>query len=177
MLVRTTPLGSQGFQILLDHRRSGGIGGFYGNGLGAFHALTHTVDAAYDSAGNPIGLVAEDPETSLEPVTPDKQRLLSYGAAAETFLAAWRWDDWNRFRIRCEGKYPLLTVWINDVMISQIDTAPLKYPGYDRDAAADLLGHAGHIALEVHDNDTTMGAARWGVGAACRWRNIQLREL
>ena len=28
-----------GFQVLVDHRKSGSIGGFYGNGIGGFHAV------------------------------------------------------------------------------------------------------------------------------------------
>jgi hypothetical protein len=36
--------------------------------------------------------------------------------------------------------------------------------------------HAGHIAF-VHDNDALFGEARWGHSAACRWRNIRLKDL
>jgi hypothetical protein len=45
IMLRVTALGSQGFQVLVDHRKSGGIGGFYGNGIGGFHALSYNVDA------------------------------------------------------------------------------------------------------------------------------------
>jgi hypothetical protein len=50
-------------------------------------------------------------------------------------------------------------------------------PDYDPDAVLRLLGHRGHLALEVHDNDAMFGDARWGEGAACRWRNIRVKEL
>ena len=43
--------------------------------------------------------------------------------------------------------------------------------------AAEKLGARGHISLEVHDNDPKMGEARWGKTAACRWRNVRIREL
>jgi hypothetical protein len=36
VLVRTNAQGNVGIQVLIDHRPRGGIGGFYGNGLGAF---------------------------------------------------------------------------------------------------------------------------------------------
>jgi hypothetical protein len=39
VLARASARGSQGFQILLDHRKSGSIGGFYGNGIGKFHPV------------------------------------------------------------------------------------------------------------------------------------------
>src|SRR5579872_1338287 len=42
ILVRTIPQGNVGFQVLLDHRPHGGIGGFYGNGLAGFHAWAYS---------------------------------------------------------------------------------------------------------------------------------------
>ncbi len=41
VLVRTTPAGNVGYQMLIDHRKEGGIGGFYGNGLANFHAMPY----------------------------------------------------------------------------------------------------------------------------------------
>ena len=61
IMVRATDIGSQGFQILLDHRKSGNIGGSYGNGIGGFHAIRFTVDALTDGAGRPTGLKLEIP--------------------------------------------------------------------------------------------------------------------
>ena len=55
--------------------------------------------------------------------------------------------------------------------------AALVAPHADADAVANLLGPCGHIAFEVHDNDTRFGDQRWGRHAACRWRNIRIREL
>lgn len=172
VLVRATARGYEGFQVLIDHRKSGGIGGFYGNCIGGFHAIAHTIDARYDNAGHPVGLVEEDPAVSLEPVTPAKRALLSYAASPQAFLETWRWNDWNRFKIRCERAHPLITVWINDIKVAQLDAATIRHDGYDPRVAARLLGRRGHIALEVHDNDPLLGEARWGPGAVCRWRNI-----
>jgi hypothetical protein len=166
-----------GFQVLVDHRPSGGIGGFFGNGLASFSALPFAVDAIRDPQGEPIGLRADDPHTSVEPVTPEKIARLSYAADVEDFLAAWRWDDWNELRIRCVGgALPVITTWINGVRIAELDTASLDSPEYDPDAVARHLGSTGHIALEVHDNDAMFGEARWGQGAACRWRRLRVRE-
>ena len=167
----------EGFQILVDHRPSGGIGGFYGNGLAAFSAVPFAVDAVLDNQGRPVGLRADDPETSAEPVTPDKIARLSYAAKVEDFLAIWRWGDWNELRIRCVGgALPVITTWVNGLCIAEVDTAALQSPGYDPAAVAALLGERGHIAFEVHDHDSHFGEARWGREAACRWRNIRIRE-
>lgn len=167
-----------GFQILVDHRPSGSIGGFFGNGLASFSAVPFAIDAVLDADGNPTGLKADDPATSAEPVTTDKVARLTHAASAEEFLAVWRWADWNALRILCRGgALPVITTWVNDLKIAEVDTATLKSPAYDPEAIAALLGMRGHIALEVHDNDAHFGDARWGPGAACRWRNIRIREL
>ena len=177
VLVRATESGTQGFQILLDHRKSGNIGGFYGNGISGFHAIAFNIDARCDHDGRPVGLVMEDPETSIEPITPQKRALLERAATGEEFLNAWKWDDWNAFGIRVEGVSPRLTVHINGVLIASINTASMEFPSYDAGAVANLLGRRGHIAFEVHDNDPRMGEARWGREAACRWRHLRVRSL
>ncbi|MDB5561001.1 MAG: hypothetical protein JWN11_419 [Hyphomicrobiales bacterium] len=177
IMVRATTLGSQGFQILLDHRKSGNIGGFYGNGIGGFHAINYCLDAVYNAHGTASGLRLEDPATSIEQITPEKRSLLDYAATGEAFLAAWKWDGWNEFRIRVEGASPRISVHINGVAISVIDTAKMQHPKYDAAAVRQLLGPRGHIAFEIHDNDPGMGEARWAPHAACRWRNIRVREL
>ncbi|TFH03803.1 MAG: DUF1080 domain-containing protein, partial [Spirochaetales bacterium] len=148
ILVRTSALGSQGYQILLDHRRSGNIGGIYGNGIGGFHGINYTLDATYDSQGKPTGIRLEDPATTIEPMTPDKPALLDYAATGEQFLAAWKWDDWNEFRIEVTGRSPGISVWINGTKISQINTATMEHPMYDPGDVERLLGPKGHIAFE-----------------------------
>ncbi|MGW9111680.1 3-keto-disaccharide hydrolase [Microbacterium sp. NPDC055683] len=167
----------EGLQVLVDHRRSGSIGGFYGNGIGGFHGVPFAIDARLDEHGRPVGLVEDDPAHSREPITPEKRAMLARAGTVDDFLRSWRWDDWNRLRIRCTGARPVVTTWVNDVLVAEIDTASFAYPGYDPDAVWDRLGARGHIAFEVHDNDPGMGAERWGEGAACRWRNIRIEEL
>jgi len=61
--------------------------------------------------------------------------------------------------------------------ISEIDTATMKHPLYNPEVIQELLGPKGHIAFEIHDNDPGMGEARWAPYAACRWRNIRIREF
>jgi hypothetical protein len=177
ILVRTTNAGTQGFQILLDHRKSGNIGGFYGNGIGGFHAINFTLDVTRDRQGAPTGIGIEDPAMTLEQITPEKRALLAHAASGQAFLKAWKWDEWNEFRIRVEGRYPRISSTINGMPIAAIDGATMQHPNYDREAVLKLLGPKGHIAFEVHDNDPGMGAARWAPQAACRWRNIRVREL
>jgi hypothetical protein len=167
----------EGFQVLLDHRESGGIGGFFGNGLASFHALPFAVQSEKDANGAVIGLASDDPATSVEPVTKDKIDRLRYAADVADFLAVWRSNDWNEFRIRCVGALPRITTWINGLKIAELDTATLDTPNYDPAAVLACLGNRGHLAFEVHDNDAMFGEARWGRGAQCRWRNIRIKDL
>jgi hypothetical protein len=175
VMLRATGLGSQGYQVLLDHRKSGNIGGFYGNGIGRFHAIDFNVDVERDAAGRPTGLKLEDPATTIEPITGLKRSLLARSAGGEAFLRAWRWGDWNAFRITVRGELPTITTEINGVVIAEIDTARLPREVFDPEGTLELLGTRGHIGFEVHDNDPGMGRERWAPEAACRWRNIRLR--
>jgi hypothetical protein len=167
----------EGLQVLIDHRQSGSIGGFYGNGIGGFHAVPFALDARRGADGTPIGLQLDDPATSVEPFTPEKRAMLTKSAGAEDFLAVWRWGDWNEFRIRCVGAKPCTTVWVNDLLVAEIDLAQLQAPHYDPDAVLAVLGGRGHIAFEVHDNDPLLGRDRWAPSARCRWRHIRIKEF
>jgi hypothetical protein len=179
ILVRTTPGGNVGYQILLDHRKDGGIGAFYGNGLGNFHAIPYCFRARLDDKGQPIGLTEADPKTSFQPITEDKRKLLTYAAPVDVFLKTWKFGDWNTFKIRCEGELPHLTTWINGVKICEMDVAKMEHAGFDKQKVAALLGKKGHISLEVHSNGPTdrLGKDRWLPGAVCRWRNIYVKPL
>ena len=167
----------EGFQILLDHRESGGIGGFFGNGLASFMAAPFKIAALRNEAGEVIGLQPDPAETSLEPLQPEQIGRLAYAADVQDFLKAWKWGEWNEMRIRVVGAMPVITTWVNGVMIAELDTATMQAPNYDPAAIQALLGTRGHIALEVHDNDPVFKDSRWGHGAQCRWRNIRIKEL
>jgi uncharacterized membrane protein len=145
-------------------------------GIGSFHAIPFAIKAERDAEGNAIGLaIEEDPSESVEPFDPSKAALFDYAVSAEDFLAAWRWNDWNDLVVRCVGEIPAVTTWINGVKIASIDLSTLVAPNFVAADAAEALGN--HIALEVHDTDPMIGTERWGVGAACRWRNIRIKEL
>jgi hypothetical protein len=177
VMLRRRPDDWAGFQVLVDHRESGGIGGFFGNGLASFSAVPFAIRAVRDGNGAVIGIEADDIATSLEPVTQEKIDRLSYAADVRDFLKIWRWQGWNELRIRCVGDLPVITTWINGLKIAEVDTARIVSPDYDPKAVLKLLGNRGHLALEVHDNDPRFGEGRWGKGAQCRWRNIRIKDL
>jgi hypothetical protein len=96
----------EGLQVLIDHRRSGSIGGFYGNGIGGFHAVPFAIDAERDADGEPVGLRPDDPATSMEPFDRSKRAMLTRSADVDEFLSVWRWGDWNAFTVRVSGSCP-----------------------------------------------------------------------
>ncbi len=168
--VRSTTLG-QGFQILLDHRGDdpAGVGGSVGflflRGVGGFRVSPHNFRWTVGADGRPA-------EVRLIPGT-DGVTKMEFAATSEEFQRAWHMNDWNRFRIRVVGALPRITVWINDVKISECDTAVIQNPDYQPAEVQKLLGTTGHIAFEVHDGP----AWRWGVGNVSRWKNIFIKPL
>ena len=100
-----------------------------------------------------MGLIEEDPSTSQEPMTREKQALLRRRGDVGEFLAAWSWAAWNHLRVRCVGAKPVITTWVNGFFVAEIDLGAVRHPDYDADEVLEVLGPRGHLALEVHDND------------------------
>jgi hypothetical protein len=171
ILIRAIPEGNVGIQVLLEHRPHGGIAGYYGKGLGGFHAFEYAFNAEKGKDGRVTRLIPEGPSELTARVP------LDFAAPVGVFLKAWKPGEWNRFRIRSVGALPYLTTWINGEKISELDISKIKLASFDPKATLDRIGRAGHIALEVHDNDARMGKDRWAPGAVCRWRNIYVRNL
>ena len=162
--------GNVGYQILIDHRPEGGIGGFYGNGLAGFHQLPFRVHQVKDKNGNVTGLRAEKEKVA------QKMTALTYFCTPEEFVKTWKFEQWNTFKVRCVGKIPVITVWINGTKISTVDTSKIVHEGYDAKKIAERIGGKGHLSFEVHNNGK-MGWDRWGKGAVARWKNIFIKVL
>lgn len=178
-LVRTLPGGSPGMQVLVDHRPQGGIGGFYGNGIAGIHGMPFAVDARYDKEGNPIGIIAADPKGARVELSPKTYDILTHAADVKDFLKVWRWGQWNTIKVRCEGRIPKLTTWVNGLKIAVLDMNAIEWDNYDKEACAQMMGRKGHISLEVHNSNFNhwLGKSRWWPGAVVRWKNIFIKEL
>ena len=101
-----------------------------------------------------------------------KPDYLVYSATPEAWLSAWKIGQWNTLRIRCVGKYPQITTWINQTKIAEFDGTKCPQPNYDKDKVFQNLGRKGAIGLQVHG-----GKSAWAEGAKCRWRNIRIKPL
>ncbi|KAH6879528.1 hypothetical protein B0T10DRAFT_464567 [Thelonectria olida] len=178
VMIRRNRDSMEGIQVLIDHRKSGNIGGFFGNCIAGFHGMNFAIDVETDENGKPIGLKLEDPATTVEPLTQEKIDILSYACDPQDFIKTWKWADWNSFRIRCVGgALPTVTTWINGLKIAELNLETLSWPNYHSGDVANVLGTSGHIAFEVHDNDDWTGEGRWRPGAQCRWRNVRFKDL
>lgn len=199
--VRTAAQGNVGFQTLIDYRPHGGIGGYFGNWIGNFHAVDYCFTGEVDAKGNLVRLIPEKPS---EPLDKFLHVPLDYSAPVEEFIRNWNLHGWNTFRVRSVGEVPHLTTWINGLKVAELDTAKMKMQDLDPAKLADLgfkmteqeaadfkskswdpakvverVGRKGHIALEVHDNMASdwLGVDRWAPGAVCRWRNVRVKTL
>ncbi len=178
-LVRTLPGGSPGMQILVDHRPQGGIGGFYGNGIAGVHGMPFAIDAEYDKEGNPIRMIAANPDGDRVELNQKTRDILNYATDVDELLKVWKWGEWNTIKVRCEGRIPKLTTWVNGLKIAVLDMNAIEWENYDAEACARLMGSKGHISLEVHNNNFNhwLGTDRWWPGAVVRWKNIFICEL
>lgn len=171
IMIRSHALPNIGYQILLDHRPNGGMAGVYGNSLGAFIAAP-----LYVTGDEAPGLRVEHLRVGQKPATNAQPVPMQHAAPFAEFAKVWRPNDWNRFRIRCVGELPVITTWVNELKMCELDVSTVQSPGFKPAQARRLLGRSGHIAFEVHDAGS-MGRDRWAEGAVCRWRNIRIRTL
>ena len=73
---------------------------------------------------------------------------------------------------------PVVTTWVNGVKIAELNMATLVAPRIMTPTPwRHFSDRRGHIAFEVHDNDTRFGERRWGTHSACRWRNVRIKQL
>jgi len=155
------------FQIYVDYRNNGLIGFVSTEGKERLYIRPFCFDGVFDDKGNLIDL-----KTMLdkrpEAWQPD---FLLYHCSAEEWKKTWKMGKWNRMRIRCTGKYPRITTWINNVKIAEFDGETCPSPLYHKEALAESLGREGSIGLQVH------GGKGWKNGAKCRWKNIRVKEL
>jgi acido-empty-quinoprotein group A len=95
-------------------------------------------------------------------------------ARAADIDTVWKYDEWNRFRLRVAGEAPRMQLWINDVLMW--DVVQEK-----NDLVAGRTD--GMIGLQVHWTSATAPpvapccARSWKPGGAHRYRNLAIREL
>lgn len=157
-----------GFQMYVDYHEGGNVGHLRGEMPGAFAMKPFQIFAVRGPDMEPRGFTTRtDPRAAKWP-----EGVYEYTCTAEQWLKAWRLNDWNRGRIRCAGKYPRITTWVNELKVCDWNGENCTLPGYDKERVYQLLGREGFIGLQVHG-----GKAAWPPGKVCRWRNISIQSL
>lgn len=153
----------QCFQVMIDYHDGGNVGHIYGEGTGGFNSRGFDIN----------GKVADGKLVSITGANPRKpgEHGCLYSCTPGEWVNAWRIDKWNTLKVRCVGKYPRITTWINGQKVCDFDGATFKHPQYDREKVFQTLGGSGSIAVQVH------GGGSWPKGAKVRWKNIRVREL
>ena len=152
-------------QMMVDYHEGGNVGHLYGEGTGGWSARPYNIAGEIGYGGNLVALFAE-PNKNFKP-----EHVVST-ATGDQFVNAWKIDEWNRVKVRCTGKYPRITTWINDVKIVEWDGETFSHPQYDREKLLAAIGTEGSIAVQVHG-----GKGAWVPGGKCRWRNIRVKPL
>src|SRR3546814_396228 len=158
------------FQVYVDYRDGGDVGFISterANGGQRMFIRPFYINGILDEEGNLKGF-----ET-----LPDKRELawqpgaLQYHCTPEQWKDTWKIGEWNHLRIRCVGKYPEITTWINHTKIARFDGSTSPHPRNKKEELFDVLGREGAIGLQVH------GGKGWPEGAKCRWKNIRIKSL
>ena len=153
----------QCFQVMVDFHDAGNVGHIYGEGTGGFNSRAFDINGKVKD-GKLVALTGGN-------VRKPGEHGCVYTCTPGEWVKAWRVGKWNTLRVRCVGKYPRITTWLNGQKICEFDGATFKHASYNREKVHGILGDKGSIAVQVH------GGGGWPKGAKVRWRNILVREL
>jgi hypothetical protein len=158
IFLRSTESGAA-YQVTMDFLPNGGMGNVIGEG-GMSLAANASRGRGAGGRGRGAGAGRQGGAPAGPPPPPPGFGEGNQATAA--WVKAWKRDEWNAVRVRMVGDVPHVTVWFNDVQITDFtDTANSAIDGITE----------GPIAIQVH------GAGRWRPGGFWRWRNIGIREL
>jgi hypothetical protein len=167
LFLRSSEAG-EAYQVMMDYLPGGGLGGIYGERLTGVGQRGNAPRAGGAGGGGRAGAAGGGRAAAAPGTTPPPPVVGGIPLGSPTpigeaaWMKVWKREDWNKVRARMEGDVPHITVWINDVQITDFtDTANHAAGG-----ATD-----GMIAIQVH------GGTRWVPAGFFRWRNIGVKEL
>lgn len=154
----------QCIQMMVDYHDAGNVGHLYGEGTGGWNTRTYDVNGKYDEQKKLIGYTTANHKTAAAAG-------LVQSCTPEEWLKTWKLNDWNNVKVRCVGKHPRITTWINGLQICEFDGENSNVDRYQKDEVLKSLTAEGSIAVQVH------GGKGWPEGAKCRWKSIRARSL
>lgn len=168
IFLRSQPDG-RSYQVYVDYHsepNDGGIVGFiYGQSTGGWRTEPFRYDGVLEN-NQLVDLKMRD----FTPYEGYDENPIRYACTKEEWKKAWKMDEYNTLKVRCEGKYPIITTWINGTKICKFDAAGIQNPDFDKEKMYSEVGDSGHIGLQVH------GGSTWWDGKV-RWKNIKVKEL
>ena len=174
--LRTNEKG-QCLQVFLDYLDGGNVGFVFGQGSGGWASMPWTLEAVKEG-GRVVGVKGVDRYDGAEIDG------LLYSAPADEFNAVWKHGEFNTYKIRCEGKHPRVTTWVNGVKMMDFEAesfrgrnlGAMRNQKWDATSAFDkekfyvMTQGTGNIALQVHP-----GKQRWH--DVSRYKNIRVRRM
>ena len=155
-----------GFQMYVDYYDRGNVGHLRGEMPGAFAVMSFNIYGKLK--GRKLQSLKAQPDRRVKDWP---KGVYKSTCTASDWLKAWKVGQWNTARIRCVGKYPVITTWINGLKVCHFDGANCTLPAYSKERVLRILGQRGAIRLQVH------GGKGWPKGAVARWRNSRIKEL
>ena len=96
-------------------------------------------------------------------------------AQATGYEKVWRSGDWNSFRIRMVGDIPHITLWINDILMWEVQQSKNDFLA---EATEGMIGLQCHwTALYSLAAGNGMQLTSWRPNAPIKFRNIAIKEL
>ncbi len=158
----------EGFQMYVDYHEGGNVGHLRGEMPGAFAMKPFQIFSAAAPGAQPESFTTRpDPRAEKWPAG-----VYEYSCTPDQWLKAWHAQGWNTARIRCTGKYPQITTWLNDLKVCHWNGETCTLPEYDKERVFNILEREGSIGLQIHG-----GKAMWPKGTVCCWRNIRIQRL
>jgi len=157
------------YQVILDYRRGGGLGGVYGERMKP------------GFIAQPFSFLDAPDHIFTEGLDSPTRRFRNPGpvpmpVALRAWPSFWRHGQWNEIRARIVGTPAHITTWINGVQFVDYTDTVSRQP-------------EGHIGLQVHGGLEFVNGKNWvGVDGSkggetdytkrlVRFRNIRLKEL
>lgn len=158
------------FQVYVDYHDNGFVGSISTERAGKPRMINRPffINGIMNDKGKLTGFETQPDKRGEVSWGPD---YLKYSCSPEEWKKVWKIGKWNTLHIRCVGKYPTITTWINGTKIAEFDSETSKNPNNNKEELFEAFGREGSIALQVH------GGKGWPNGAKCRWKNIRVKEL
>jgi len=151
--LRSTDKG-QCYQMMIDFHDRGNVGEIYREGLDGASNRTFQIDGVYEEGTGRLKSIVASATAE-----PENQKRIDPAKWGEI----WKFNDWNKIKIRCVGNPPTIDTWINGHHVTTY-TSDKTFEG--------TLKERGHLAVQVHG-----GTGAWPKGTKIRFRRIAVKEL